>query len=98
MLTKSIRCDTISVVGRSLQMIRTTTEETAMTVTIAARWRVIFRVQSLARVTMPPPAATPAPGRPDLLALVQAQRLREALEAERLVWEARVLTSARRMS
>ena len=27
-----------------------------MTLTIAARWRVTFRVQSLARVTMPTPA------------------------------------------
>ena len=26
-----------------------------MTLTIAARWRVTFRVQSLARVTYPPP-------------------------------------------
>ncbi|GEM_PF-4672230 len=66
-----------------------------MTLTIAARWRVTFRVQSLARVTMP--RTIPAPKRPDLLAIAQAQRLHEELEEERLHWETNALTSFRRV-
>ncbi len=68
-----------------------------MTLTIAARWRVTFRVQSLARVMMPPAAPSSAPKRPDLLAIMQARQLHDALEAERFNWEARSMMSYRRM-
>ncbi len=67
-----------------------------MTVTIAARWRVTFRVQSLARVTMPP--APPAPTvNPDLHQLAEARRLHAELEEERHHWETNALFTIRRM-
>ncbi|MHB8646410.1 MAG: hypothetical protein ACYDAR_11545 [Thermomicrobiales bacterium] len=68
-----------------------------MTLTIAARWRLTFRVQSLARVTMPATTPIAAPKRPDLLAIAQARRLHDELEMERFRWEANALTSFRRM-
>lgn len=66
-----------------------------MTVTIATRWRVTFRVQSLARVTMP--RTTPAPKRPDALAIAQAQQLHAAMEVERFAWEKEAMMCFRRM-
>ncbi|MGI8691245.1 MAG: hypothetical protein ACR2M3_21910 [Thermomicrobiales bacterium] len=68
-----------------------------MTLTIATRWRVTFRVQSLARVTMPPAAVVAAPKRPNLLAIAQARRLHEELAAQRFDWEKEAMLSCRRM-
>ncbi len=68
-----------------------------MTLTIATRWRVTFRVQSLARVTMPTPAPVSAPKRPDLLAIMQARQLHEELEARRSHWEKEAMLICRRM-
>jgi hypothetical protein len=67
-----------------------------MTLTIAARWRVTFRVQSLARMTMPaiPPRA---PRQPDLLAIAQAERLHNEMETMRDEWRCEALLSFRRM-
>ena len=70
-----------------------------MTLTIAARWCVTFRVQSLARVTMP--VNTPAPARkakgPDLLAIAEARRMRDEHEMRQIHWQTDTLLSARRM-
>lgn len=68
-----------------------------MTLTIATRWRVTFRVQSLARVTMPPATAVPAPKRPDLLAIAQARQMHEEMEARQFQWEKDAMLSCRRM-
>jgi len=70
-----------------------------MTLTIAARWRVTFRVQSLARVTMPVKAPTPARTKkgPDLLAIAAARRMRDEQEARQIHWQTDTLISARRM-
>jgi len=70
-----------------------------MTMTIAARWRVTFRVQSLARVTYPtaPTAAKRASRQPDLLAIAAANRLHEDLEAERQQWRDEATLTFRRM-
>lgn len=70
-----------------------------MTVTIASRWRVSFRVYSLARVSMPvtAPRVTRKDNGPDLLALVQAQQLKQEMAAMRHRWETDALLSAQRM-
>ncbi len=71
-----------------------------MTLTIAARWRVTFRVQSLARVTMPPPPPAPARApavKPELHQLAEARRLHAELEEERHNWEMNALFALRRM-
>ena len=68
-----------------------------MTLTIATRWRVTFRVQSLARVTMPPIVSTPAPKGPNLLAVADARRLHEEKEARHFAWEKEAMMSCRRM-
>jgi hypothetical protein len=68
-----------------------------MTLTIATRWRVTFRVQSLARVTMPPTVAVPAPKRPDLLAIAHARQMHDEMEARRFQWEKEAMISCRRM-
>ncbi len=70
-----------------------------MTLTIAARWRVTFRVQSLARVTMPVKTLAPMGTKkgPDLLAIVQARRMRDEQEARQIHWQTDTLISARRM-
>lgn len=60
-----------------------------MTLTVAARWRVTFRVQSLARVTYPAAPTTAArtkPRTPDLLAIAEANRLHEEMETMRQQW------------
>ncbi len=67
-----------------------------MTLTIAARWRVSFKVQSLARVTMPTTKPTTKPS-VDLLRLLQARNLREEMETMRYNWEKEALLSFRRM-
>jgi hypothetical protein len=61
----------------------------SMTLTIADRWSVTFRVQSLARVTMPPrPVAAPvARHTPDANEVVQMERVQHDLAAERARWE-----------
>lgn len=66
-----------------------------MTLTIATRWRVTFRVQSLARVTMPQTA--PAPKRSDALAIAQARQLHAEMEAQRFAWEKEAMFCFRRM-
>ncbi len=70
-----------------------------MTLTIAARWCVTFRVQSLARVTMPATAPTTVRTRkgPDLLAIVESRRMRDEQEMRQIRWQADTLMSARRM-
>jgi hypothetical protein len=68
-----------------------------MTLTIATRWRVTFRVQSLARVTMPPTVSVSAPKRPDLLAIAQARQMRNETEQRRYHWEKEAMLSCRRM-
>ncbi len=70
-----------------------------MTLTIAARWCVTFRVQSLVRVTMPVTAPTPMRTKkgPDLLAIADARRMRDEREARQIRWQADALMSARRM-
>ncbi len=68
-----------------------------MTLTIAARWRVTFRVQSLARVTMPAARPVRTTRQPDLLAIAQARQLHEELEEMRIGWEMQALLSSRRM-
>lgn len=71
-----------------------------MTLTVAARWRVTFRVQSLARVTYPAiPTAVVAPKSrtPDLLAIAQANRLHDEMETMREQWRHEALLTFRRM-
>jgi hypothetical protein len=69
-----------------------------MTMTIAARWRVTLRVQSLARVTYPvAPTATTKPRTPDLLAIAAASRLHDELETERQRWRDEATLTFRRM-
>ncbi|MCA1669771.1 MAG: hypothetical protein LC793_20740 [Thermomicrobia bacterium] len=68
-----------------------------MTLTIATRWRVTFRVQSLARVTMPTTMPTSTPKQPDLLAIAQARQLHAELEAQRFDWEKEATLSFRRV-
>jgi hypothetical protein len=69
-----------------------------MTMTIAARWRVTFRVQSLARVTYPVvPRATTKPRTPDLLAIAAANRLHDEMESERQRWRDEATLTFRRM-
>ena len=59
-----------------------------MTLTIADRWFVTVRVQSLARVTMPPKAvAAPEARKPDGNEMAQIERVRHDLAAERARWE-----------
>ena len=82
-------------VSRSLLMVRSTEGENPMTLTIATRWRVTFRVQSLARVTMPHTA--PAPQRSEALAVAQARQLHAELEAQRFAWEKEAMFCSRRM-
>lgn len=68
-----------------------------MTLTIAARWRVTFAVQSLARVSLPPRAAAP-PRVPDYAAYAAALRTRDELASERFRWETELyLSTMRRM-
>lgn len=65
-----------------------------MTLTIAARWRVTFAMQSLARVSLPPRTAAPARV-PDVAA---ARRLQDELASERFRWETELyLSTMRRM-
>ena len=85
----------IRIVGRLLLMVRSSEGENPMTLTIGTRWQVTFRVQSLARVTMP--RATHAPKSPDLLAIAQARQLHAEMEAERFAWEKEAMTCFRRM-
>jgi hypothetical protein len=87
----------IRIVGGSLLMIRSTEGENPMTLTIATRWQITFRVQPLARVTMPTTASLPTPKRPDLLAIAQGRRLHEEMEARRFHWEKEAMLSCRRM-
>ncbi len=68
-----------------------------MTLTIATRWRVTFRVQSLARVKMPPAAVISAPKRPDLLAIAQARQMHDEMEARQFQWEKEAGMCFRRM-
>ncbi len=68
-----------------------------MTLTIATRWRVTFRVQSLARVTMPPAAVVAAPKRSDLLAIAQARQMHDEMEVRRFGWEKEAMMCFRRM-
>ena len=68
-----------------------------MTLTIATRWQVTFRVQSLARMTMPGTVLVPAPKRPNLLALAQGQRLHQEMEARRFEWQKEAMIGFRRM-
>jgi hypothetical protein len=69
-----------------------------MTMTIAARWRVTFRVQSLARVTYPTaPAAKRAARTTDLLAIAAANRLHDEMESERQRWRDEAILTFRRM-
>ncbi len=68
-----------------------------MTLTIATRWRVTVRVQSLARLTLPPAAVVAAPQRPDALAIAQARQMRNEREARQFRWEKEALLSCRRM-
>lgn len=70
-----------------------------MTLTIATRWRVTFRVQSLARVTYPAalPATSAKPGEPDLVAIAQANRLHDEMETMREQWRNEALLTFRRM-
>lgn len=68
-----------------------------MTLTIATRWQVTFRVQSLARMTMPATVSVPAPKQPDLFALAQGRRLHEEMEAQRFEWEKEAMMSCRRV-
>ncbi len=68
-----------------------------MTLTIATRWRVTFRVQSLARVTMPPATVVSAPKRPDLLAIAQARQMHDEREARHFRWEKEAMMCYRRM-
>lgn len=58
-----------------------------MTLTIADRWSVTFRVQSLARVTMPPKSAAPVAHEPDTAEIAEMQRVQADLAAERARWE-----------
>lgn len=67
-----------------------------MTLTIAARWRVTLRVQSLARVTFPP-AAPPARPKRDLVAIAEAARFHEEMEDLRQQWATEAMLSFRRM-
>jgi hypothetical protein len=85
----------IRIVGRSLLMIHSTQGGRPMTLTIAARWRVTLKVQSLARVTFP--AATPKPARakPDLVAIVEAQRFHAEMEELRHKWATEAMLSLR---
>jgi hypothetical protein len=84
-------------VGRALLMIRSTTGGRPMTLTIATRWQVTFRVQALARGRVPTAPPASAPQRRDALAIAQAQRLHEELEAQRFAWEKEALFCFRRM-
>ncbi len=70
-----------------------------MTLTIAERWRVTFRVQSLARVTYPVAPATVATkaSKPDLLAIAAANRLHEEMETMRQRWRDEAALTFRRM-
>jgi hypothetical protein len=67
--------------------------------TIAARWRVTLRVQSLARVTYPikPVAAKKTPRTPDLLAIAEANHLHTEMEALRQQWQDEAMLTFRRM-
>ena len=66
-----------------------------MTLTIATRWQVTFRVQSLARVTMPRTA--PVLQRSEALAVAQARQLHAEMEAQRFAWEKEAMFCSRRM-
>lgn len=68
-----------------------------MTLTIATRWRVTFRVQSLARVTMPATLPASAPTGPNLLAIAEARHLHAEMEAQRFAWEKEAMIGFRRM-
>jgi len=68
-----------------------------MTLTIAARWRVTLRVQSLARVTFPPAAPKPARTKPDLVAIAEAQRFHGEMEELRDKWATEAMLSFPRM-
>jgi hypothetical protein len=59
-----------------------------MTLTIADRWSVTLRVQSLARVTMPPKAPVPASREPDAAAIAEMQQVQAELALDRARWEA----------
>jgi hypothetical protein len=70
-----------------------------MTLTIADRWSVTLRVHSLARVTLPPKAATPATHALDTAAMAARQQVHADLAAERAKWEAEAFfCGSRRMS
>ena len=58
-----------------------------MTLTIADRWSVTFRVQSLARVMMPPQAAAPVAHEPDTAEIANMRRVQADLAVERARWE-----------
>ena len=58
-----------------------------MTVTIADRWSVTVRVQSLARVTMPRQIAAPTSHEPNPAAIAKMQQVQADLAAERTRWE-----------
>lgn len=68
-----------------------------MTLTVAARWRVTLRVQSLARVTFPP-AAPPARTKPDLVAIAEAERFHREMEELRHKWATDAMLTLPRMS
>ena len=70
-----------------------------MTMTFAARWRVTFRVQSLARVSYPTKAAAPkkTPRTPDLLAIAAANQLHTEMETMRQQWRDEANLTFRRM-
>lgn len=71
-----------------------------MTLTVAARWRVTFRVQSLARVTYPAAPITTARTKartPDLLAIAEAHKLHEEMETMRQEWRNEANMLFRRM-
>jgi hypothetical protein len=59
---------------------------------------VTVRVQSLARVTMPPKPAAPASRTPDPAAIAERQQVRADLAIERAQWETEaIFCGARRM-
>jgi hypothetical protein len=89
-------------VGGLLPVVRSTEGRYTMTLTIAARWRVTFRVQSLARVTYPVmpaamPKSKPKPRTPDLVAIAEANRLHEELETMRQHWQDEAALTFRRV-
>jgi hypothetical protein len=87
----------IRIVGRSLLMIHSIQGGRPMTLTIAARWRVTLRVQSLARVTFPSAAPKPARAKRDIAAMMEAQRFHIEMEEERRRWATEAMLTFPRM-